>query len=346
MGFCRSVDLPTEKIALEIKILWMEHTLSLIRNLAKTPLFTSIDRLEDELVARSDVVHANKQSPERFEIIRENLKRSSGGPPGKLLPVMLPTMYGIQKSLRSIVDNPTNPKQEGSAELFKKIESYALKLGASSVGYTKVPARWVFQEKAIVFENAIMLSMEMDKARIDTAPSIPCQKTVMETYRDLGKITNRIAAWLRKQGYGAQAGHPLMGQALYPPLAQMAGLGWMGLNGIIITPEHGPRVRLAAVYTSIENLPFNDQNKHAWVVDYCNQCKICIRKCPPGALYGVPMDHGNGQITYVENRLCFPYFSDYYGCSVCVKVCPFNHVPYEKLKTAFMAKIPSATNHS
>jgi epoxyqueuosine reductase QueG len=186
----------------------------------------------------------------------------------------------------------------------------------------------------------------MDKARIDTAPSIPCQKTVMETYRDLGKITNKIAAWLRKQGYGAQAGHPLMGQALYPPLAQMAGLGWMGLNGIIITPEHGPRVRLAAVYTSIENLPFNDQNKHAWVVDYCNQCKICIRKCPPGALYSMPMDHGNGQITYVENRLCFPYFSDYYGCSVCVKVCPFNHVPYEKLKTAFMAKIPSATNHS
>jgi epoxyqueuosine reductase QueG len=33
---------------------------------------------------------------------------------------------------------------------------------------------------------------------------------------------------------------------LDPLLAQMAGFGWMGLNGIIITPEHSPRVRLTA----------------------------------------------------------------------------------------------------
>jgi epoxyqueuosine reductase QueG len=252
-----------------------------------------------------------------------------------MLPIMLPTLFGIQTSLRSLRNNPTDPKKRVNPGFIKEIEAYALQLGASSIGYTKVPAQWVFQDKAIAFDNAIMLSMEMDKDRIDTAPSIPCQKTVMETYRDLGRITNKIAAQLRKGGYGAHAGHPLMGQALYPPLAQMAGLGWMGLNGIIITPEHGPRVRLAAVYTSIENLPFSDQNEHSWVIEYCADCKICITKCPPKALYDTPIEHGDGRITYVENGLCFPYFSDYYGCSVCVKVCPFNHIPYEKIRDKF-----------
>jgi epoxyqueuosine reductase len=299
--------------------------------LTKLPMLAALDRLEDALFARPDVLHPTGESPVRFEIMKEGLKRNAGGPPLRMLPIMLPTVFGMQESLRGVRNNPSAPKKQGDADLFQEIEAYALKLGASSIGYTKVPARWVFQNKAIAYENAIVLSMEMDKAGIDTAPSIACEKTVMEIYRDLGRIANKIAALLRKRGYGAHAGHPLMGLALYPPLAQMAGLGWMGLNGILITPEHGPRVRLAAVFTSIENLPFSEHNPHRWVADYCKSCKVCIKKCPPKALYDMPIDHGNGQMTYVDNDLCFPYFSDYYGCSVCIRVCPFNQVPYDKL---------------
>ena len=216
-----------------------------------------------------------------------------------------------------------------------QLEAYAKSIGVSSVGYTKVPEQWIFEGKAILHLNAIMLTMEMDKDGINSAPSFACMKTVMETYRDLGRIANHLAQFLRDSGFGAHAGHPLNGVALYPPLAQMAGLGWMGLNGIIITPEFGPRVRLAAVFTSIQNLPFSDSNNHAWVADFCDGCKICIKKCPPKALYGAPVDHGNGQYTYVENALCFPYFNNYYGCSLCVAVCPFNLQPYEKIKMGF-----------
>jgi epoxyqueuosine reductase QueG len=46
----------------------------------------------------------------------------------------------------------------------------------------------------------------------------------------------------------------------------MAGLGWLGASGLMITPEHGPRVRLAAVLSSIESLPFS--------------CSVCIKVCP------------------------------------------------------------------
>ncbi len=109
----------------------------------------------------------------------------------------------------------------------------------------------------------------------------------------------------------------------------------MGLNGLIITPEYGPLVRLAAVFTSIQNLPESQSNPHSWVREYCENCRICQNKFPPGAFYDNLIEHDDGQVTYVKNEVCFPYFNKYYGCSVCVKVCPFNHQPYEKIKAGF-----------
>ena len=310
--------------------------MSLTKNLAKSRLFTSVMELEDQLAARSDVIHSTASSPHRFDIIKGRLESTEGGPPVRLLPIMLACLSGIKESLVTIDDNPPDPETAAGDDLIKEIEAEAFRLGASSIGYTKLPRRWVFQDKAVLYDNAIVVSMEMDAAGINSAPSTACMKTVMETYRDLGRINNHLAAFLREKGYGAHAGHPLNGLALYPPLAQLAGLGWMGLNGLIITPEHGPRVRLAAVFTSIENLPFNEGNDHSWVRDFCDKCRICHRECPPDAFYDQPVEHEDGQVTYVKNELCFPYFNLYHGCSVCVKVCPFNQQPYDRIKAGFL----------
>jgi epoxyqueuosine reductase QueG len=154
----------------------------------------------------------------------------------------------------------------------------------------------------------------------------------LEIYRDLGRIANKGADFLRRRGFSAHAGHPLMGMALYPPLAQAAGLGWLAANGLIVTPEHGPRVRLAAIFTGAENLPFSTRNDHAWVADFCQNCLLCVKKCPPQGIRSEPIHGGNGQISYVISERCFPYFSDHFGCSVCIAVCPFNQVPYDTLK--------------
>ena len=168
-----------------------------------------------------------------------------------------------------------------------------------------------------------------------TAPSVAAVKTVFETYRDLGIVANKTATYLRKHGFSAHAAHPLMGPALYPPLTQTAGLGWLSVSGLIVTPEHGPRVRLAAVFTNIENLPFSVHNDHAWIEDYCAKCGICIHRCPVEAILPEAIHHENGRISCVDNDRCFPYFSDYYGCSVCIKVCPFNNTSYDTIKAPF-----------
>ena len=291
---------------------------------------------EDQLAEMPGVHRWTEDSPVRFEIMKEGIKRGTGGPGGtRSMRIMVPTMLGMRESLRSLGKNPSQPKTEAPPDLIADLEAYLLGLGASSVGYTQVPERWIFRDKAILHTNAIVLTMEMDKPRIETAPSQDGLEAVVEIYRDLGRIANKGADYLRKHGFSAHAGHPLMGLALYPPLAQMAGLGWLGANGMIVTPEHGPRVRLAAIFTSIENLPFSTENEHKWVEEYCAACQICIRKCPVEAIMSEPQRHGNGQITYVSNERCFPYFSDYYGCSVCIAVCPFSRSTYQGLKQQF-----------
>ena len=254
--------------------------MSLTKQISKTRLFTVLDDMESGLAARTDVVQPTDLSPTRFDIIKGRLESTESGPPITMLPTMLQCLAGIKESLRTLNDNPVVPKSEANQELIEELEVEAFALGAASIGFTKLPARWVFQDKAVVYDNAIVLTMEMDADGINSAPSAACMKTVMETYRDLGRISNKLAGFLRDRGYGAHAGHPLNGLALYPPLAQMAGLGWMGLNGLIITPEYGSRVRLAAVFTSIQNLPESQSNPHSWVREYCENCRICQKNAP------------------------------------------------------------------
>jgi ferredoxin len=297
-----------------------------------TPMVGQMDKWQDRVVAMPETHKSVPDSPVRFEIMKESLKRGRVGIEPELVTIVPPTMLGMRESMLSLHKNPSQPKRHISEGFLSGLEAYAKSLGVSSVGYTLVPERWIFQGQAILHLNAVVLTMEMDKVRISTAPSPAGKQAVMEIYRDLGIAANKIATYLRKRGYSADAAHPLMGPALYPPLTQMAGLGWLSTSGLIITPEHGPRVRLAAVLTDIENLPFSTHNDHAWVADFCATCGLCVRKCPVQAIYSEPVYHENGQITCVDSERCFPYFNEYHGCSVCIKVCPFNNVPYYKLK--------------
>jgi len=309
-----------------------------IQKLVMGPTLGRIDALEDRVAAMAEAHRWVADSPVRFEIMREKLKRAGGGPDRSLARYIPAIIAGVSRSMTSLKKNPRQPIERAPEGFLADVEQYARSLGVSSVGYTRVPERWVFQGKALLHLNAIVLTMEMDKTRIDTAPSPAGAQTVFETYRDLGVAANKIAAYLRRHGYSAHAAHPLMGPALYPPLAQMAGLGWLGTSGLIVTPEHGPRVRLAAVLTNIENLPSAPPNEHAWVAEFCAQCQICVRKCPAEAILPEPIHHENGQITCVSTPRCFPYFCDHHGCSVCIKVCPFNNTRYERIKQGLKAK--------
>ena len=281
------------------------------------------------LNAMSGILRPTSNSPTRFEIPLEMMNLFQERDDIEMRHIfpfrhLFSIIKNIHLSVDSIPRNPTHPKSKVSVEFLEKLREYALSLGVGKYEFVKLPQDLIFQEFGVFFDNAIILAMEMSKEIIDKAPSQATLNMVFGTYDDLGKAVNNIAEFLREHGFAAQADHPLGGLVLFPPLAQKAGIGWVGKHGLLITPEFGPRVRLAAVYTNIGNLPFAVSNNHGWIEDYCEICGICVKQCPPEAIRDASVTHETGRITRIFQQDCFEYFAQYYGCSMCVKVCPFS----------------------
>ncbi|MGY5857770.1 MAG: reductive dehalogenase domain-containing protein [Candidatus Thorarchaeota archaeon] len=282
---------------------------------------------------------SSAKSPARFEIPQEMIRLLKEGENIKVhhsfpIRTMLSMMKNINLSVDSISKNPKGPAMSASSEFVDELKKFIHSTNVDILEFVKLSPDLIFQGAGVIYDNAIILAMEMSEDKINKAPSQETIEMVFDTYDALGIAANQIAAFLRERGYAAQADHPLGGLALFPPLAQKAGIGWVGRLGILITPKFGPRVRLAAVYTSIQDLPFVDSNEHSWIDDYCNECGLCIEQCPAHAILDKIVVHESGQITRVNQKLCFEYFAQYYGCSVCIKVCPFSQGTdaYEHLK--------------
>jgi epoxyqueuosine reductase len=208
-------------------------------------------------------------------------------------------------------------------------------LGAVSFALTHVPQDDIFQGKAIPYTTAIVFTVEMDAPGIALAPSLETLFTVMATYSRLGTVAGGLAAFLRACGISACTGAALGGQTDYPALAELAGLGARGRHGLLITPAAGPRQRIGVVYAGIRNLPAPPTNPHTWVREFCARCGKCVRKCPVHAIREVPLDLPGGRKSCVDGDACRRYFDANYGCSVCIKVCPFSTTGYEKIAASF-----------
>ncbi len=299
------------------------------------------ERIEASVVARPGSVKAGPTSPERVNIMPRAIEvEEVHAPPGfpHSATQLIGSMRGIKASIDDLDNNPDRPRTTIDREEVEQLEAFAKDCGALSIGFAVVEPRLVFRDMAVLHPYAIVLTQEMDKKRIDTAPSKAAGLAVHETYNQLGKISNKIARYLRARGYSAHAGHPLNGLALYPPLGEAAQLGKRGFHGLLITPEFGPTVRLAAVFTSIQNLPLpNGNNPHEWIEEFCDHCRLCKRKCPVDAFFPEPIIHEDGRITCIDDAKCLPFFSVNHGCSICVAICPFNKVSYDRLHRTVQA---------
>ncbi len=299
-------------------------------------MFAKLEKGEDSVVNFDDHTLFEENSPRRFSLMQRILERQSETGIMDLEPraakQLIGAFLGVIRSFKDLEDNPTKPKTEISPNDLVELKEFAKSLDVDSIGFTEIEPIHVFQDKAVQHNKAIVLTMEMVWERISLAPSEETHFEVHRVYNQLGIAANKIADWLRKRGFSSHAVPPANGVVLFPPLAEKAGLGYRGLHGIIVTPENGSRVRLSIVSTNITNLPLSNGTEHAWIGEYCEKCKLCIEKCPVDAMVETPIKHNGGLITYVDQDICFPYFSDYQGCSVCIAVCPFSYQDYDLLK--------------
>ena len=104
--------------------------------------------------------------------------------------------------------------------------------------------------------------------------------------------------------------------------AHLAGLGWIGKSCLLITPLHGPRVRLATVLTDAPLIPGSP------LPNRCGKCTKCAEVCPARAITGVQFDSSEPRDVRFKAQLCDDYterrkltVGDSL-CGLCVYVCP------------------------
>lgn len=182
---------------------------------------TNINKLEESVKEKEGCILASPSSPDK--LMPDKLEITL-----KTLPKQLSIAKNMEFTVKSLKDNPKHPKIEVKNSFIKKLENYADSIGIDNVGYVRVPPEMIFKDKAILYENAIILIIEMDKESVDSAPSDATQEMGIITYDQLGKKTNELAEFLRENGFGAHASHPAGGIVMYPHLAQYAGLGYRG----------------------------------------------------------------------------------------------------------------------
>ncbi|AVX19719.1 4Fe-4S dicluster domain-containing protein [Carboxydocella sporoproducens DSM 16521] len=105
--------------------------------------------------------------------------------------------------------------------------------------------------------------------------------------------------------------------------AVLAGLGFFGLNNLILTPAYGPAQRWAAVITSAPYTPLQVANPAR--PDLCSQCQACVRQCPAGALQGWEGQYNPTTGWTINKEKCAHYiFVVNAGkrCGICIASCP------------------------
>ena len=110
----------------------------------------------------------------------------------------------------------------------------------------------------------------------------------------------------------------------------LAGLGFRGKNGQLITPWFGSLAFLCEIVT---DLPLPSAAER--LPDGCGDCRRCLRACPTGALSpdGLDLSRCRSQITQKKGALT-PWEEEQvrrggfaWGCDCCTNACPYNREP-------------------
>ncbi len=105
--------------------------------------------------------------------------------------------------------------------------------------------------------------------------------------------------------------------------ARLAGLGWIGKSCLLVTPEHGPRVRWTSILT---DAPLEPTGKP--MEQKCGSCTECVKICPVSAFTGRNFQAGEPREARYDARSCEKYFDRMEAdgripvCGMCLYVCP------------------------
>ncbi len=184
---------------------------------------------------------------------------------------------------------------------------------------------------------AVKSAIKGDIAHLERAVSIGVEKNLNEeTIRLLTALQKKAVSHLKAKGYRHLSIPPDSDREnrkyisrLYPLFthkiaATSAGIGWIGRNGLLISPEYGPRLSLATVLTDapLQPDPPIEFSK-------CGECMLCVEYCPSGALTGKNWSRRRPFIELVKLENCSSHkkrsraVAGKPNCGLCINICPY-----------------------
>ena len=230
----------------------------------------------------------------------------------------------------------------------KKVATY---FGADLVGICRLDKRWVYshtferigalggvqeagghnlQEIPEEFQYAIVMGYEEDYDMIKYFPTWIADATTSLGYSRMGITNSYLSSFIRNLGFKAIDCNS-NDVALSVPMAMQAGLGQLGRNGILVTPQFGPRLRLSKVITDLPLVA--DAPIDFGVTEFCSMCKRCADMCPSQSIMHGERTAESHNISSAAGGLKWPINSlkcrMYWArvnkpCTICIGCCPYN----------------------
>lgn len=248
------------------------------------------------------------------------------------------------------ISNPSN--------FTAKVKKIARFYGASSVGITRINDKWIYktgESKTGTYpinipekiNTAIVMTVEMNRLSLSTTPALPAGAATGLGYSKMAFLVACLGEFIRNLGYAAiQSGNDT---ALSIPLAIDAGLGALGRNSLLVTPEYGSRVRICKIFTDLPLVTDEPNRKFIkYLSEICRECCKCAEGCENDSISfkkepdfkGESFSNNFGvRKYYINPEKCFKFWAENNAdCSTCITVCPFSEIKHSFSSKEFWMK--------
>lgn len=217
----------------------------------------------------------------------------------------------------------------------KQVNTLLDELQVSKYGYGDLTG--LVPEAYKDLSTGLSIAIRLSDAVMDEIDLEPTH-TYFHLYRTVNAFIDhvllRVTLLIQSLGYKAvaipasqsinQPGYDYAGRFQHRTAATRAGMGWIGKNNCLVTPEFGPRVRLGTILTNMPAEYADPVNGSK-----CGKCEICVSVCPPIALTGQAWSVEKHRDDIVDAKICSQHMSKHYKhigrgvvCGLCVKSCP------------------------
>lgn len=163
-------------------------------------------------------------------------------------------------------------------------------------------------------------------------------------HRVIGGVLKPLRSFIETELGGQARAFVDIGPVLERAHAEHGGMGYIGRNTMLITPQHGSWLFLAALITDLD-LPPDLEPVHL----RCGACRRCVTACPTAAIRDDHTIDSARCISYltIENHDGIPeplrpaVGNWLFGCDICQEVCPHNHsLPPTRIPDLAQSRIP------